>query len=193
MLSGQKLTIKNPNGSYYMTLTIVGWVDIFTRECYQKIIIEALKYYIKNKGLHIYSYCIMSNHIHLIANTDFPISLSDVMRDFKKHTSKQIILAIQSEPESRREWLLNYFKDAAEKHSKNKSFKFWQDGNHAIELYNERFTWTKIQYIHNNPVRAGLVVAPEYWKYSSAGHYQEMESVLPDVVRIAAPLNFNIF
>lgn len=190
MLSGQKLTIKNPNGSYYMTLTIVGWVDVFTRESYQKIIIEALKFYIRNRGLHIYSFCIMSNHIHLIANADFPASLTDIMRDFKKHTSKQIILAIQDEPESRREWLLSYFKEVAEKHSKNKNFKVWQDGNHAIELYNERFTWTKIQYIHNNPVRAGLVVSPEYWKYSSAGHYQEMESVLPEVDRIAPPLNF---
>ncbi|MEY3198900.1 MAG: hypothetical protein RJA13_858, partial [Bacteroidota bacterium] len=62
--------------------------------------------------------------------------------------------------------------------------------NHAIELFNERFTWTKVQYIHQNPVRAGIISSSEYWKYSSAGHYQEMESVLPEVFRLIAPVNF---
>jgi putative transposase len=188
MWSGNKLTIKKPQGSYYLTLTIVGWIDIFTRECYQKIIIETLQYYIKNKTLNIYSYCIMSNHIHLIANVDMEFSLSDVVRDFKKYTSRKIIETIQTEPKSRREWLLAYFEEAALIHAKTKNYKVWQDGNHAIELYNERFTWTKVQYIHQNPVRAGLVTSAEFWKYSSACNYQELNSVLPEVYRLTPPI-----
>ncbi|AEA44309.1 REP-associated tyrosine transposase [Fluviicola taffensis] len=188
MLSGNKLTIKKPQGSYYLTLTIVGWVDIFTRECYQKIIIETLQYYIKNKTLHVYSYCIMSNHIHLIVNVDMEFSLSDIIRDFKKYTSRKIVETIRTEPESRREWLLKHFETAAIIHSKTKNHKVWQDGNHAIELYNERFTWTKVQYIHQNPVRAGLVTSAEFWKYSSASNYQEMISVFPEIYRLTPPL-----
>lgn len=167
---------------------MVGWVDIFTRECYQKIIIETLRYYIENKTLHVYSYCIMSNHIHLIVNVDMEFSLSDIIRDFKKYTSRKIIEAIRTEPESRREWLLNYFEKAALDHTKTKNYKVWQDGNHAIELYSERFTWIKVRYIHQNPVRAGLVTSPEFWKYSSASNYQEMKSVLPEVYRLTPPL-----
>ena len=188
MFSGNKLTIKKPQGSYFLTITVVGWVDIFTRECYQKVVIETLQYYIKNKGLNIYAYCIMSNHIHMIANTDTGFSLSDVIRDFKKFTSRRIIEMIYSEKESRREWLLAYFEKAASEHSKTKNYKVWQDGNHAIELYNERFTWRKVLYIHRNPVRAGLVRSAEFWKYSSASNYQEMESVLTEVYRLTPPL-----
>ncbi|MGV3609926.1 MAG: REP-associated tyrosine transposase [Fluviicola sp.] len=188
MFSGNKLTIKKPQGSYFLTITVVGWVDIFTRECYQKVIIETLQFCIKNKGLNVYAYCIMSNHIHLIANSDMGFSLSDIIRDFKKFTSRRIIEMIYAEKESRRDWLLAYFEKAANEHLKTKNYKVWQDGNHAIELYNERFTWRKVLYIHRNPVRAGLVTSVEFWKYSSASNYQEMESVLPEVYRLTPPL-----
>lgn len=188
MRTGQKLSIKKPNSSYFLTLTIVGWVDVFTRECYQKLVIDTLRYYIKNKGLHVYSYVIMSNHIHLVVNVDDHNNLSDVIRDFKKYTSTQIIAKIKSEPESRREWLLDYFSKAALEHSKTTNYKVWQDGNHAIELYNEHFTWRKIRYIHLNPVRAGLVTQEEYWKYSSASNYHELESVLEEVYHLSPPL-----
>lgn len=103
MIIRQKHSIKKPNSSYYLTLTIVGWVDVFTRESYRKIIIETLQYYCKNKGLNIYAYCIMSNHVHIISNVDDAFSLSDIIRDFKKYTSRQIIMSIQNDPESRRE------------------------------------------------------------------------------------------
>lgn len=188
MHTAHKPTIKNPNGSYYLTLTIVDWVDIFTRETYRQLIIETLRFYIKNKSLHVYAYCIMSNHIHMIVNTDMDFRLSDVIRDFKKYTSRRIIEIIQSEPESRREWLLTHFAKAGAAHSKTKRYKVWQDGNYAIEVYTEYFTWIKVHYIHRNPVKAGLVHSAEHWKYSSASNYQGMESVLPEVYCLAPPL-----
>ena len=77
----------------------------------------------------------MSNHIHIIVDTNEPYLLKDTIRDFKKFTSKKILQQIQSEPESRREWILKIFEDEAELSKKHKSFKFWQVGSHAIELY----------------------------------------------------------
>ena len=55
-----------PNDLYFVTLTIVGWIDIFTRRDYCDIIIENLKYCKEHKGLTIYAYVIMSNHMHMI-------------------------------------------------------------------------------------------------------------------------------
>lgn len=93
----------------------------------------------------------------MVVSVDDGFNLSDIIRDFKKYTSIQIIKAIKAEPESRREWMLKYFATAAAEHSKTKNYKVWQDGNHPIELYHEKFTWRKIQYIHKNPVKAGIV------------------------------------
>lgn len=177
MERGHKYTIKTDR-AYYLTMTVVGWVDVFTRKNHRDAIIESLKYCQKEKGLIVFAYCIMSNHIHMIVNTEEPFELQNTMRDFKKFTSKKIIQQIQNETESRREWMLKLFEQEATPSKKHKYFKFWQEGNHAIELFSEDFVWRKINYIHNNPVKAGLVKNAEEWIYSSASNYQEKESVL---------------
>ena len=114
----------------------------------------------------------------MLVNTNVPFELKDVIRYFKKFTSKKILSQIQNEPESRREWMLKLFEDEAEQSVKHKNYKFWQAGNQAIEIYSPKFTWEKINYIHNNPVKAGYVSEGFHWKYSSASNYQDMESVL---------------
>jgi len=181
MQQGVKHTIKT-NGSYYMTLTVVNWADVFTRKNHKQAIIESLRYCIMHKGLNVYAYCIMTNHIHLIANCNEPFQLSDTIRDFKRHSAKTILNQIMNEPESRRENFVSLFKNAAKNSSKSKVFKFWKTGNHAIELNSEKFLWDKIHYIHNNPVEEKFVAKPEYWLYSSASNYIEDESILPEVV-----------
>jgi putative transposase len=182
-----KHTIKG-DGSYFLTLTVVGWIDVFTRENHRIVIIDALRYCINNKGLNVYCFCLMSNHLHLIVNANFPHQLSDIMRDFKKFTSKKILQQIQQEPESRSEWLLSQFRFSASTSNKHKSFKFWKAGSHAIELYNERFTWSKVDYIHNNQVEAGLVRNAEDWKYSSASNYQDYTENILEKVTCLSPI-----
>ena len=95
--------------AYFITITTVGWVDLFTRLNQKFIITDSLNYCQQNKGLEIYAYCIMNSHIHLFCKATNGFILSDVIRDFKKFTSKKIIQTIIDEPESRREWLLAYF------------------------------------------------------------------------------------
>jgi hypothetical protein len=75
----------------------------------------------------------------MLVNTTEPFELKDVVRDFKKFTSKKILFQIQNEPESRREWMLKLFEDEAERSIKHKNYKFWQVGNHAIEIYSPTF------------------------------------------------------
>jgi len=83
----------------------------------------------------------MSNHIHLIANTNEPFLLKDTIRDFKKFTSKKILFQIQNETESRREWMIPIFEISTFDKNENKNHKFWQEGNHTIELFSEKFVW----------------------------------------------------
>ncbi|MCH2235090.1 MAG: transposase [Crocinitomicaceae bacterium] len=169
-------------------MTIVGWADVFTRKRNKDLIIDSLKYCIENKGLNVYAFCLMTNHLHLIVNTNEGFELKDVIRDFKKHTSKQLIFNIENYPESRREYFLTLFNSEANKTKKHKNFKVWQAGNHAIELYSEKFVWENIQYIHNNPLEEGYVTKIEDWKYSSASNYLGEESVLEQVVCLTPQL-----
>ena len=110
------------------------------------------------------------NHIHLIVQSKTG-KLSDLIRDFKKFTAKSVLEKIQTEPESRREWMLERFKKAIETHSRNKNYQFWQYGNHAEEIFSHKFMWSKLDYIHLNPVRAGIVEKASHYKYSSASNY----------------------
>ena len=124
MQSGQKQTIKK-NSSYYLTLTVVDWIDIFTRKNHKKAIIDSLQYCIKNKGLNVYAFCLMTNHLHLIVNCDEPFELKDTIRDFKRHTVKQVLFQIRNETESRRKWILNLLESNGAKYKANEKIKFW--------------------------------------------------------------------
>ena len=118
----------------------------------------------------VYGYVIMSNHIHMIIQSNDG-KLSNLIRDFKKFTAKAILEKIQTEPESRREWMLERFAKATESHSRNKKYQFWQYGNHPEEIYSAKFMWSKLDYIHLNPVRAGILEKASEYIYSSASNY----------------------
>lgn len=164
--------------SYFLTLTVVDWIDLFTRIGQKKLIIDSLRYCIQNKGLRVFGWCLMPSHLHLIANAREGKELSDIIRDFKRHTSKNSIILIENEPESRREWLLDRFEFAGRIHPKNKNYKVWQDKNHAIELFTEKVTWQKLRYIHRNPVVDEIVAREEDYLYSSARNYCGLSSKL---------------
>jgi REP element-mobilizing transposase RayT len=160
----------SPGYAYYLTITVVDWIDIFSRPVYKHIIVDSINYCIVNKGLKVYCWCLMSNHLHMIASADNG-SLSDILRDFKKFTSKALIQAVQEEAESRRLWMLNLFWYAGKNDKKIKYFKVWQEGNDAKEIHSTAFLDEKMNYIHQNPVKAELVGNPEDYLYSSARDY----------------------
>ncbi len=154
-----------------MTCTVVDWIDVFTRKNHKLAIVDSLKYCGNKKGLNLFAWCLMPNHLHLIANCSLDNNLADVMRDFKQYTAKRILNQIEAEPESRREWMLRRFEFAGKFNKKITHYNFWQEGNHAIEVYSPHVTWQKINYIHQNPVKAMIVErAEEYW-FSSARNY----------------------
>lgn len=171
-----------PDTGYFVTITTVGWIDVFTRLKQKFIITNALAYCQKNKGLEIYAYCIMPSHVHLLCKATEGYLLSNIMRDFKKYTSKKIIETIINHPESRREWMLDYFKEACNHLKRNQQYKVWQNGYHAEICSSNKFIKQKLDYIHNNPVIDKIVENPEDYIFSSARNYAELDSELEVVI-----------
>ncbi len=167
----EKCKFFSPDEVYYTTTTVVGWVDLFTKLNYCNIIIESLKYCQKNKGLTIHAWVIMSNHIHMIISGNENNSLSDIMRDFKRFTSVELAKEIIVSNDSRKNWMLNIFSNTAIIINRVNKYKIWQDGNHPIELNSNDKIDKRLDYIHNNPVKAGFVFKPEDYIYSSAIDY----------------------
>jgi REP element-mobilizing transposase RayT len=168
--------------TYFLTLTVVDWVDVFTRPVYKNIITDSLAFCIKEKGLQIYAWVLMSNHLHLVASAAGDIDLSDILRDMKKFTSKKIVETIHAVPESRRDWMLYRFEYAGKYDKKIKNYQFWQEGNEPKEIQTFPFLEQKINYIHNNPVRAELVSEPHHYLHSSAIDYSCGKGILPVIL-----------
>ncbi|UKT63987.1 transposase [Pedobacter mucosus] len=80
---GFKYKVADDNGIYFITTTVVNWIDVFTRKELSNVIVESLKYCQKEKGLVIYSWCLMLSHLHMIVSADEGQNLSAIMRDFK--------------------------------------------------------------------------------------------------------------
>ncbi|MCX2680549.1 transposase [Galbibacter sp. EGI 63066] len=188
--------IRDQSKAHFITATVVDWIDVFTRKAYRDVVIDCFKYCIKNKGMILYGYVIMSNHVHMVVQSEKG-ELSDLIRDFKKYTARMILEKIQSEPESRREWMLEHFKKATETHGRNKNYQFWQYGNHAEEIYSSGFMWSKLDYIHFNPVQAGIVEKASHYLYSSARDYVGNEGMVDielmdsKVVNVLKPSSMN--
>lgn len=158
----------NTDRPFFITLPVIGWIDVFTRNDYCEEFIRNLEYCRKNKGLKVYAYCIMSSHIHLIVSHDNS-KLPDVIRDFKSYTAKRFIELIQNHPqESRKEWLLHLFKFFANNTGQNSEYQFWQKTSFPVELITAEVFDQKVNYIHQNPVKAMLVNDETSYVYSSA-------------------------
>ena len=177
-MSGDQYKINDQNGLYFLTITVVDWVDVFTRKEYCYDIIDSFKYCQKNKGLVINAWCIMSSHLHIICNAKEGFKLSDFIRDFKKFTAKKIIDRIINEPESRREWLLYRFEYAAKYKKQNAKNMFWKKDNHAVLLDTNTMMQQRLDYLHNKPVAAGIVDDPVHYIFSSARDYVGQKGLL---------------
>jgi REP element-mobilizing transposase RayT len=160
---------------YYVTITVVGWIDVFTRKEYVYELIENIKYCQNNKGLNLYAYVIMSNHLHFIASSN-EVPLNILLGNFKSYTSKRLIKQIEENSgESRKEWMLRIFNYFGKGNSQNEEYQFWQNGNHPIGLWSPKVIQQKIDYLHNNPVKQGIVATPEDYLYSSANEFSAIK------------------
>ncbi len=160
----KRINQENENLTHFLTITIIEWIDIFTKPQYFQIIIDSLKYCQKNKGLLLYEFIIMTNHIHLIARSKEKYKLSQIISDFKKHTTREILKELEKD---NRKYILNLIKNSFSK-KKDYQNQIWRRENYPEPIINEKFLNEKIKYIYNNPVKKEYVTEQEDWLYSSA-------------------------
>lgn len=161
---------------YFVTFTIVNWIDVFTRNVYKDIFLDAVRYCQQNKDLNVFAWVIMTNHVHMIVGTRGN-PLSNIMRDLKRHTSEKLHIALEANKrESRREWMLWLMTRAGSK--MGLKFQLWQPESHPMELFSPFIANQKLRYLHQNPVKAGFVSKEEDWTYSSAGDYHGRKGLL---------------
>ena len=170
---GDSYKITDPHATYFLTFQVVDWIDVFSRKVYRDIVVDSLNYCIEKKELHVVAWVIMTNHVHAILYSHQK-DLRDIIRDFKAHTAREILNNIESGKESRETWMQHVFAFNARKHMRNEDRQFWTHENHAVYLEPTKpeMLNSRINYIHQNPVRAGWVEEPSQYLYSSARDYE---------------------
>ena len=174
----------NQDEIYFITCTTVRWIDLFTRDVYRQIIIDSLAHCQREKGLDVYAWVIMTNHLHLIVGQHGEYPLGRIIGAFKAHTSTAIRKEIETNvSESRQDWLLWMFNRLGTRNPNNIDFQFWkQDGSHPVLLDTQENAGQRLHYLHYNPVVAGFVHQPEHWRWSSAIDYAGGKGLLDGLI-----------
>lgn len=172
-MSEKKEQKADPQACSYITFNVVDWVDIFVRPVYKQIIVDELNCCIVSKGLIVYAWCLMSNHLHLLARNSDPGGLARIEKDFKRITSNKILEALEDETDLRRNWILGRFEQCSHNLKRIEKFQVWQTCvNPSFIDFKQVFRLKeKVLHIHENPVRDGIVDRPENYVFSSARDY----------------------
>ena len=164
---------------YFSTYQTVDWVDVFIRPVYKQVVVHTLNHFIKSKGLVVYSWCLMSHHLHLLAEShDCP--MAELEKEFKLFTTRQILEAIDTEPEIRRDWMLKRFESLRNRLGLKKKYYLWQNSSNPlhVDLNNTDHLISIFNQIHQNPVQDKIVDLPGEYLYSSARDYAGMKGLV---------------
>ncbi len=157
-----KYRVREQNGIYFITSTVVEWIPLFTSSSYINIILDSLKFCQDHKNLKIYAFIIMTTHFHLVVSCP---RLTRVMQSIKRHTARELLELLKRDKEEK---ILRYLKIFKKSHKREYRYQVWQEGFHPQLIPARKLLVQKINYIHNNPVKKGWVDQPEQWVYSSA-------------------------
>ncbi|MFH1265921.1 MAG: transposase [Planctomycetota bacterium] len=164
--------------AYFVTCSVVNWLPLFVQESYRRIILDSLAYIREHKGTELNAFVVMPTHFHAVLWPQEGVNLSNVLRDLKRHTSRSI-----SREAGRRgdHEYLHVF--ASARHGSRardvSQYQVWQEGSHPEAIFSDDFARQKIEYIHNNLVKAELAGKPEDWLYSSARAYLSGQQTHP--------------
>jgi REP element-mobilizing transposase RayT len=158
---------------YFLTLNTVDKIDVFVRPAYKQVIADALNHFIRIQGLHLYSWCLMSSHLHLVVRTKDGSAPAYFERDFKKYTTPALLKTLETEMDFRREWMLSRFEEYGNTLRRLEKFHVWQNCSSPLRIDSgqPRLLMDRISHIHENPVREGIVEQPEHYLFSSARDY----------------------
>lgn len=148
----------------FFTATILEWKPLLKNNVHKDIIIHSLRFLVNQRRVNLFAFVIMSNHIHLIWQMLPPFSRSQVQHSFMKFTAQQIKFNLQKESPA---LLSDFYVNA-----KDRIFQFWERNPLTVDLFTDYVLEQKIDYIHDNPVKAGFASYPEDYHYSSASFYE---------------------
>lgn len=148
----------------FITVTCLDWIPVIMEDRFKEIIIESLKFLTHDNRIAVYGFVIMPNHLHMIWQMLGEHKREDVQRDFLKFTSQQILKHLRNEHAMLQKRLVVDAKD--------RKHQVWKRNSLSIPLWSDRVFTQKLDYIHNNPVKARLCIYPEDYHYSSARFYQ---------------------
>ena len=149
----------------FYTATIQNWKQLLKEDEYKGIIIECLKFLVKEQRIELNAFVLMSNHVHIIWQPLQEYTLTQIQSSFMTQTAKVIKkkLAIEN-PEVLEQLRVNKY---------DRTYQIWKREPLSVELFTEKAFLQKLEYIHENPVNAGLVNFAEEYKYSSAKFYND--------------------
>ena len=162
---GKWRTIEHPGAAYFVTSSVIDFVKVFDQNVYTRIILKNLDFYRNRHNFKLYAFVIMPEHLHLIIHPPQESSIKDVMRNFKSYTSKELTSQLTDDG---RFGVLNRLSKFA---SRRIQHPFWAEGNRPLGIYTEKTLRSKIDYIHANPLRRGLVKNLGDYPYSSFRNY----------------------
>lgn len=164
--------------AYFVTWTVIDWLPLFAESVYRQIILDSLNFLRTDKHTQLNAFVVMSTHIHAVLWQDDGINLSDVTRAFKRFTSRKI--SKEADRQDATELVLSFKNARKENRAQDVStYQVWQEGSHPEAIFTEMFARQKIDYIHLNPIRAGLVQLAHEWPFSSARAYYLGEETYP--------------
>ncbi|MDF2378664.1 MAG: transposase [Candidatus Gracilibacteria bacterium] len=149
---------------HFVTITIVEWINILTKERYFEILGKSLDYCRKHLGLVLLEYVFMTNHIHLIIDSKDGFKISELIKSFKSHTTREFRKALETD---NRRYIPRLLSTSYDK-KKGTIFQIWKRENKPQVILSDEYLEKWTHYIWMNPVKAGYVELPEHWKWSSA-------------------------
>ena len=161
------------NHSYFFTSKIVESISVFELQRAKEILLDLMNFYREKYKTKIQAYVIMPTHLHLIVNSQEGENIKSFIQNLLRKSSIRIVKCFEENSEHsvdimKSQRILKSFKNLANMPSQH---RVWKEKSRGVPLYTDRVMKIKLDYIHNNPVRAGLVKEPQDYLYSSFRNY----------------------
>ena len=158
---GKRVRFNTPGHAHELTFSCYRNRPFLSSRLYCLHLCEAISVARQRFYFHVWAYVLMPNHVHLlIYPTLESYDIAEILQNIKQSVSRR---AIRAARRSGADVLQQFFAG-----SKSRQYRFWQSGGgYDRNIVSKVVLLKTINYIHNNPVRAGLVKSPEEWEWSS--------------------------
>ena len=168
-MAPEKFQISRDSQALYITVVSKDRLPVFKTDTIKNIACRAIDEARNSGRFLLFAYAIMSDHMHLLTNC--PKTSADVLRYLKGITGRRIIDYLKQ-----KNYETSLAKLRHEEWKRKHSYSLWQQEKNVFSIFSEAMFMEKVNYIHLNPVRAGLVERAIDYRWSSAKIWQGGEA-----------------